>query len=173
MLSRRNVLNQAEIIALSKAAQSQVIKGERFGAAHSLGVYYAIGTEVRTDTLIAEAQKLGKKVSLPVVQGKIITFHEYSSSSSLVKGKYGIMEPKTHGKPAHLDLLIVPGIAFDRSGFRLGYGKGYYDRYLAKEPTYSIGLAYSFQIIDRIPRVGHDRNLDAVATENGFIDFAA
>jgi 5-formyltetrahydrofolate cyclo-ligase len=164
-------MSEAEIIKLSTGAQVKVMKSARFLSAHSVGAYHAFGSEVRTDSIIAEARRLGKRVSLPTIEGDKISFYEFSASKYLVKGRFGIMEPLPYGKTTDLDLVIVPGVAFDRIGCRLGYGKAYYDRFLAAAPTYSIGLAYSFQLTDRIPQHKHDKKVDAVATENNFIVF--
>ena len=148
-----------------------MIKSARFQSARSVGAYHAFGSEARADAIIAEAQRLGKKVSLPTIEGNKISFYEFSSSKYLVRGRFGIMEPLPYGKSTDLDLLIVPGVAFDRLGCRLGYGKAYYDRFLADTPTFSIGLAYSFQLVERLPQHKHDKKVDSVATEKGFIAF--
>jgi 5-formyltetrahydrofolate cyclo-ligase len=68
-----------------------------------------------------------------------------------------------------IDLLVVPGIAFDKKGYRLGYGKGYYDRFLSGRKIFSIGLAFSFQLINRLPHGKNDKRLDAIATEFGVL----
>jgi 5-formyltetrahydrofolate cyclo-ligase len=61
----------------------------------------------------------------------------------------------------------VPGVAFDKNGYRLGYGKGFYDRFLAEKKTVAVGLGYSFQLISSLPLGSHDKSLDAIATEDG------
>jgi 5-formyltetrahydrofolate cyclo-ligase len=124
---------------------------------------------VRTDLLISEAKKLGKTVALPRVEGESISFYQHSDNDHLVKGRFGIMEPLPQVGIKGIDLLVVPGIAFDRRGYRLGYGKGYYDKFLSKNPTISIGLAYSIQIVQIIPHGSHDRRMDLIATENGIV----
>jgi 5-formyltetrahydrofolate cyclo-ligase len=78
------------------------------------------------------------------------------------------MEPLPYGPVSRVDLLLVPGIAFDLKGYRLGYGKGYYDRYLSEnKPSFSIGLSYNSQLIESLPRSNYDEKLDAIATEDG------
>ncbi len=173
MLSKRNALAEHEIFQMSQKAQRALTTSAGFKSAESIGAYHSFGSETRTDAIIREATMLGKKVSLPRVEGPRISFYGFSSEKNLVKSKLGIMEPLPHGKTKQLDLVLVPGIAFDRCGHRLGYGKGYYDRYLSESHTFSIGLAYSFQVIDRIPRLRHDKRLDALATENGLVTFGA
>lgn len=164
---------ESQIAQLSKIIQDQVLKSEKFAASHSIGAYHAFGSEVRTDAIIDEAIRLGKRVSLPKVEGDMIRFYEFSDRRYLVKGRFGIMEPLPYGETSDMDILIVPGVAFDRKGLRLGYGKAYYDRYLANAHSYSIGMAYSFQVTDRIPRHPHDKSVNALATEKGFTSFAA
>jgi 5-formyltetrahydrofolate cyclo-ligase len=173
MLSRRNVLAESQIARLSKDAQAHVLKSEIFSKARSIGAYCAFGSEIRTNEIIDNAISGGKTVSLPTVEGKNIRFYEYTNRKYLVRGRFGIMEPLPYGETTDMDLLIVPGVAFDKTGSRLGYGKAYYDRYLTNSQAYSIGLAYSFQLTDSIPQHPHDRKVNAVATEKGIIFFRA
>jgi 5-formyltetrahydrofolate cyclo-ligase len=146
-----------------------LINSKEFKSAKTVGAYYAFGSEVRTNLIIEKAHSLGKKVALPSVEGETLTFYELSPGQCLVKGRFGIMEPLPYGPVDNIDLLVVPGVAFDRQGYRLGYGKGYYDRYLEKnKKTISLcaGLAYSFQLLNSLPLREHDMRLDAIATEN-------
>jgi 5-formyltetrahydrofolate cyclo-ligase len=168
MLERRNALEAVEIARRSRRVQELLLTSKEFQSAKIVGVYYAFGSEVKTDLIIEQARSLGKKVALPSVEGDSLTFYELSSGRYLVKGRFGIMEPLPYGQvDDKIDLLVVPGIAFDKKGYRLGYGKGYYDKYLAKKRIVSIGLAYSFQLLEDLPRDKHDERLDAIATEDG------
>jgi 5-formyltetrahydrofolate cyclo-ligase len=167
MLAKRNALAAAEIALRSKKAQELLLGSKEFRSAKVVGAYYAFGSEVKTDMIIERARALGKKVALPSVEGDSLTFYELSSGKYMVRGRFGIMEPLPYGPVDRIDLLVVPGIAFDKKGYRLGYGKGYYDKFLAKKKTVAIGLGYSFQLLDSLPRDKHDMKLDAVATEDG------
>ncbi len=170
MLEERNALEASEITRRSNKIQEILISCREFKSAKTIGAYYAFGSEVRTNLIIETAHSLGKKIALPSVEGDSLTFYELSSEKCLVKGRFGIMEPLPSSPVDNIDLLVVPGVAFDRHGNRLGYGKGYYDKYLAKNKnTISLcaGLAYSFQLLDCLPRREHDVRLDAIATENG------
>ncbi|AFU59189.1 putative 5-formyltetrahydrofolate cyclo-ligase [Candidatus Nitrososphaera gargensis Ga9.2] len=171
MLEKRNRLDAQEIVERSKRVQEFLINSKEFQSAKVVGAYYAFGSEVRTDLVIEQTKALGKKVALPSVEGENLTFYELSSGKYLVKGRFGIMEPLPYGPVDRMDLLVVPGIAFDRKGYRLGYGKGYYDKFLAKRKVvFSIGLAYSFQLLDNnLPLGEHDKRLDAIATEDRII----
>jgi 5-formyltetrahydrofolate cyclo-ligase len=167
MLEKRNGLAPGEIARLSKRIHEFVISSKEFKSAKVIGAYYAFGSEVKTDLVLEKAKTLGKKVALPSVEGESLAFYELSSGKYLVKGRFGIMEPLPYGPVDRIDLLVVPGIAFDKKGYRLGYGKGYYDKFLAKKEVFSIGLAYSFQLLESLPKGKYDKRLDAVATEKG------
>jgi 5-formyltetrahydrofolate cyclo-ligase len=143
------------------------MNSKEFKSAKVVGAYYAFGSEVKTDMIIERARALGKKVALPSVEGENLAFYELSSGKYLVKGRFGIMEPLPYGPVDRIDMLVVPGIAFDKKGYRLGYGKGYYDKFLVKRKVFSIGLGYSFQLIESLPTGEHDKKLDAIATEDG------
>jgi 5-formyltetrahydrofolate cyclo-ligase len=167
MLERRNKLNSLEISKRSKSIQEFVINSEEFQTAKVVGVYFAFGSEVTTESIIERGKLLGKKIALPRVEEDKITFYELSSTKSLIRGRFGIMEPPPYGETSEIDILVVPGIAFDKKGNRLGYGKGFYDRLLSGKRTFSIGLAYSFQLLENLPHDMYDKRLDAIASEDG------
>jgi len=167
MLEKRNGLDAQEIAMHSTLIQKFVLNSNEFKSAKTVGAYHAFGSEVKTDLVIEQTRSFGKKIALPSVEGESLTFYELSSGKYLVKGRFGIMEPLPYGPVDIIDLLIVPGIAFDYKGYRLGYGKGYYDKLLAKKNVYSIGLAYSFQLLESLPSGEYDKRLNAVATEVG------
>ncbi len=167
MLEMRNRLNHPEIAKKSKTIQEFVIKSKEFESAKVVGTYYAVGSEVTTELIIKRATILGKKIALPRVEEDKITFYELSSTKSLIRGRFGILEPQPYEQMNDIDILIVPGIAFDKKGNRLGYGMGFYDRLLSCKRTFSIGLAYSFQLLENLPHDKYDKRLDAIASEDG------
>jgi 5-formyltetrahydrofolate cyclo-ligase len=171
MLQRRNALSEQEVLDLSAKVQLVLTRSTRFQSAHSIGAYHSIGSEVRTDSILSEASKLGIRVSLPRVEGDKIAFYQITPDEELVKSRYGILEPPPRQKATDIDLLLIPGVAFDNEGYRIGYGKGYYDRYLQETSSFSVGLAYSFQMTARLPRQQHDKKVSAVATDKGFTVF--
>ena len=171
MLEKRDGLDAREIAVRSKRIQDFLLNSTEFGSAEVVGAYYAFGSEVKTDLIMQKAKALGKKVALPCVEGESLAFYELSSGKYLVKGRFGIMEPLPYGPVDKIDLLVVPGIAFDKKGYRLGYGKGYYDKFLAKKEVFSVGLAYSFQLIDSLPSGEYDKRMHAIATEDGISNF--
>ncbi len=168
MLEKRNLQSLQDRIRRSTLIQAHVIKSNEFRFSKFIGAYFAFGSEVKTEYIIDQARELGKKLALPRVEGEIIAFYELSSRRCLVKGKFGTMEPLPIDRIDKIDFLVVPGIAFDKEGYRLGYGKGYYDRYLSeKRPRFSIGLAYNSQLFESLPHCSHDEKLDAIATDDG------
>jgi 5-formyltetrahydrofolate cyclo-ligase len=167
MLERRNKLNSLEIAKKSKSIQEFVINSKEFRQAKVVGAYFAFGSEVTTELIIEQAKTLVKKIALPRVEEDKITFYELSSIKSLIRGRFGIMEPPPSVPISEIDILVVPGIAFDKTGNRLGYGKGYYDRLMSGKQTFSIGLAYSFQLLENLPYDRYDKRLDAIASEDG------
>jgi 5-formyltetrahydrofolate cyclo-ligase len=168
MLKMRNKLNSQEVTKRSKTIQEHVINTEEFQRAEVVGAYFAIDSEVMTELIIGRAKMLGKKIALPRVEGYKIAFYELQLTNTLVKGRFGIMEPPPYEPMDKIDMLVVPGIAFDKKGNRVGYGKGFYDRLLANKRTkFSIGLAYSFQLVENLPYDLYDKRLDAIASEDG------
>ena len=136
--------------------------------AHTILLYSALPDEVPTQMLIDELVLQGKKVLLPrVVSDTDMELRLYTGQSDLHKGAFGIMEPVgevfTHYE--RIDVGIMPGMAFDAEGHRLGRGKGYYDRFLSRVPyLYKIGLCYSWQLLDHVPSEEHDILMDEVLT---------
>jgi len=143
-----------------------------FDKAKCILLYSAIKGEVHTDFIIQSALSLGKKVAMPVTKKESHTIELYSISSmeDLKAGAFGIPEPQAAPEkrvlPSEIDLAVVPGVCFDRRGFRIGYGMGYYDKLLKEVPGRKIGLAYSFQVMEEVPKEMHDVAMDAVLTEN-------
>jgi 5-formyltetrahydrofolate cyclo-ligase len=168
MIEKRNLQSLQDRIRRSTLVQEHVIKSKEFRFSKLIGAYFAFGSEVKTELIIGQARALGKKLALPRVEGQRITFYEMSSGEYLVKGMFGTMEPLPYYPIDKIDFLVIPGIAFDKKGYRLGYGKGYYDRYLSeKRARFSIGLAYNSQLFESLPHCDHDEKLDAIATEDG------
>lgn len=129
-------------------------------------LYSALPDEVPTQTLMAALVAQGKTVLLPrVINEKDMELHRYTGPQDLQAGAYGIMEPTGERFTDHeaIDVAIVPGMAFDTEGHRLGRGKGYYDRFLSHVPyLYKIGLCFSWQIVDCVPCDEHDIVMDEI-----------
>lgn len=112
----------------------------------------------------------GRIFACPRVGGEHMTFHRVSALAELIAGALGTRHPAGHAEPVlQGDLILVPGLAFDRSGRRLGRGRGYYDRFLAGQRAFKLGVCFSGQVVGEIPREDHDAAVDAVVTENEWI----
>ena len=131
--------------------------------------YATFGSEVDTAPLMAAAVASGREIILPRMDGRNLSLHRHRPGDPLVPNRLGIPEPSPAAPVVTLDaadLVLVPGLAFDRRGHRLGYGGGYYDRMLRTSPhAYRLGLAYQLQIVETLPALGHDEALDAVVTD--------
>lgn len=175
VLHKRNSMSHFEISMKSKLIQQKLIESPVFNQSRSIGLYLAIGSEVQTREIINYALDLGKTVLLPRIMSNDLRFYVVDQKdfekNSFDVNRFGIKEPNIDNRPADfIDLLIIPGIVFDMYGFRIGYGYGYYDKYLTiNKFSKSIGLAYDFQFIKKpIPILPHDRKIDVLITESGF-----
>jgi 5-formyltetrahydrofolate cyclo-ligase len=178
MLKMRNSVSQTEVLEKSKLIQLNVLSSTHFAVSESLGVYLPIGNEVRTQEIIKKALDAAKKVALPSIESDKMRFYQLDDSllqeSGLVLGKFGIREPHKQGvEITKIDLLIVPGIAFDYGGARIGYGRGYFDRYITNaRVSFSLGLGYRFQLVSKpLPQSSLDQRINGLSTENGILYF--
>nr|WP_251129076.1 MULTISPECIES: 5-formyltetrahydrofolate cyclo-ligase [unclassified Exiguobacterium] len=133
--------------------------------ADTVAVTLALDLEIDTLPLIRLAWQAGKSVFVPKVTKQGLTFHEIHSFEDLEPGVMGILEPTTAATTRTIDVCIVPGRVFDRSGYRIGWGGGYYDRFLATYEGVTISLAYDVQLLDDIPVEPHDIPVDFIVTE--------
>lgn len=175
ILRKRNSLSQFQIVSISKLIQKNLTESPEFIESKSIGIYLPIGSEVRTDDIISIALESKKTLLLPRVITNDLRFYIVEKKDfdqdSFDINKFGVKEPKeTNGNLDFIDLLIVPGIAFDYYGYRIGYGYGYYDKYMTKGKfSKSIGLAYDLQVIKSpIPKFKYDKKIDILFTESGF-----
>lgn len=139
---------------------------ELFKNAHRIALYYAMSGEVDTCNLI-EGQYHEKEIALPIIEGNDILFFTYQGKEHLKIGAFGIIEPDRTKPvmPQEIDLVIAPGIAFDRHLNRMGRGKGFYDRFLKDIQAPVIGICFDFQLFDEIPTKPHDMKMSMVITE--------
>ena len=163
---------QAPSLAQDKNEQiaGRVATLPEFKKAKTLLLYAPIYGEVETKGVFHEALKRKKTVALPKVNGEKLEARQVKEWGTLEKGAFGVNEPTGRQKllPAEkLDVVFVPGIAFDEEGYRLGYGKGFYDRFLREKARNAkrVGLAYEFQVVKRLPRESHDEKVDVLVTE--------
>jgi 5-formyltetrahydrofolate cyclo-ligase len=140
-------------------------KMDVFKKACTILAYWPIKGEVDLRELLRRWQDK-KRFLLPVVKDDYLEIRSFEGESALEKGRsYGILEPTSASFLAlgQIDLVLVPGVAFDGEGYRLGRGKAYYDRLLPKMPqAHKLGVAFSFQMVDKVPSESHDALMDAV-----------
>lgn len=136
-------------------------------------LYVSFGSEIDTLVLIEELWKRGKRIFVPKVEDNVMDFYEITSFDELVPGFYGILEPVTTKCMSGMDgVMIMPGLAFDQEKNRIGYGGGYYDRYLARYPEHkmdTIAAAYDFQVVEKLETEEYDFKADILVTESGII----
>ena len=155
---------------MSLSIMSSVLTHPRVQEADTILMYHSLPDEVDTHSALDQLLAMGKKVLLPkVVSDTEMTIHEYTGADSLQPSEpYGILEPTTPELSiinCQLSIAIVPGMAFDKQGHRLGRGKGYYDRFLSRIPNiYKIGVCFPFQMLESIPSESTDVVMDEVIT---------
>ncbi len=154
----------------SKKIQKRIKKIHAFRNAQKIGAYYPIGSEVFTEDIIQELISQGKQVFLPRVVGSKMEFRKITDFSSLEQGSFDIMEPKESCPTDNsLDVILVPTVGISPAGVRLGYGHGFYDKFLAENKTVTISLTLEKQVIKNIPKSGHDVLIDWIVTEDQMI----
>jgi len=180
LLERRRRLAFEEVWRLSAIVQARLLATGLYADAKRLALYASFRNEVLTDEVFQDADSKGMDVSYPrIVKGadRRIAFFKVAHLSELATGSYEIKEPgrKEVELPLEsLDLIVVPGVAFDRAGHRLGYGKGYYDMALAGARCPVVALAYDFQVVEgRLPSEPHDVPVSAIVTETEVIKTGA
>jgi 5-formyltetrahydrofolate cyclo-ligase len=181
MLENRNNMTDEEIKSKSELIVQKVLLTPEYIESQNILLYADYGNEVETGKIFEDAIKHGKRVFYPKADALTNTmeFYRVLSLSQLVSGYKGIKEPREVESLRYRlnrkedTLIIVPGVAFDISGYRIGYGKGFYDRYLANRRQMStIALAFSNQIIDEIPHDNtYDIKMDKIATEEIIYSF--
>jgi len=175
MLARRQALSPAAAAAAGAAVTERVLALPQWAAARDILLYLSVKNEVDTRALAGQALAEGRGLLLPRCRPDTPGFLDLGRIAALSEarpGRYGIPEPPAERcRPPEAfapDLILVPGLAFDLTGRRLGFGGGYYDRLLALPAMAQacvVGLAYAFQIVTRLPAESWDRPMDAVVTE--------
>ena len=167
MRAARRSLTKEFITDASRAIQSSLLSLGCIRSADTVMMYMSAFNEPKTDTLLAELTGSGKRIAVPVSNKTDHTITPSVVSGSFVKGEYGICEPDVLQPITadEIDVVIVPALAFDRCGNRLGFGKGYYDRLLSELGGVKIGVGYEFQLLDKLPVSEHDIAMDIIVTE--------
>ena len=159
---RKNIIDKEE---LSKAIINQITNLDIYKKSKLIALYKSLNNEVDTNTLIDKTLK-EKIVLLPRMDNGKIVFVKINKSTNYVKSNFGVLEPIGDSCDDDIDLIIVPGVAFDQELNRLGFGMGYYDQYLRGKDIYKIGICFNDQVVDKLPHDEFDIQMDMIVTEN-------
>ena len=172
MKQKRQDLDEPAFLLYSRAIYNTLVHLPVFVQADCIGIYISTDHEVDTRQLISDYVK-EKQICVPKVHGRTMDFYHINDLNETKPGVFGILEPVTDERvtPEKIDLMIVPLLAYDHAGNRIGYGGGYYDRYLSDVHCPAIALAFSFQEMAAIAPEVHDQPLTALINEKGLISF--
>ena len=178
---KRAALPPADAAAASFAMQQKLLKTEVWARARRVGLYVSTQHEASTALLLQKAWQEKLAVFLPRCTARqgVMDFVACTGMDDLCPAKFNLLEPKPTLPAAPLysaallpDLIIVPALAFDRKGYRLGYGGGYYDRYISQMPSpppLLVGLAYAIQLVPTLPVAAWDRPMHGICTEESIL----
>ena len=174
MIAERLNIEPEEHRGKSILIQRKLISMPIFDRSRRVATYASFRGEVETWLIFEEGLRLGKEMLLPIAGEEGLDFALAMSREELRPGRYGILVPPQEPdriKPLEeIDLILVPAVAFDLEGYRLGYGGGYYDQALIKVRGKKVGLAFDLQILERLPRGPSDAKVDMIITETRIIE---
>lgn len=169
--SARLQICQAAAEEKSSAAAKAFLASEMYKKAQRIMLYMPIGNEMNTADIIKAVFADGKEAVFPVTEkdSGIITPYYAAADTVFKKGSFSVEEPQGTAAAdiSKLDIVLVPGIAFDKNGARIGFGKGCYDMFFKGLDTIKVGVCYDFQLRDKIPAEEHDIKMDFLLTESG------
>lgn len=180
ILNIRNNMNSDNKKEKDTIIKEKFLNSDYYKKAKNIFIYISYGSEIDTKEIINYALDDGKTIFVPRTEfeTKLMDAVKITSLNNMTEDRYGILEPskeEPYIQPDQLDLIVVPGVAFDKEGGRTGYGAGYYDRYFKKISKERAGeikkvaLAYDFQVIDNVPIDEQDVRIDCVITEKKII----
>jgi 5-formyltetrahydrofolate cyclo-ligase len=170
---RRRVLALRDAVPAPERARRGAIVLDRFlslpevEGARTVMIFWSFGSEVPTAPVIERLQD-DRDVALPRIESGDLVAVRFEAGGTTRPTAFGAEEPDggSELEPGSIDVVAVPGVAFDRRGGRIGYGRGFYDRFLRRTTAFTVGLAFDVQLVDRIPRGRFDVDVDAVVTES-------
>ena len=166
VLGRRRRLGAEERARLGSLVAERALSLEEVGGARVVLAYASFGTEVPTDPVIEGLLASGRTVLLPAVDGEHLRAAPVASLEEVAPGYRGIREPvRREAVDAAADVIFVPGVAFDEAGRRLGYGGGFYDRFLAGATGLRVGLCFETQLVGEVPAGSSDVPVEVIVTE--------
>ncbi len=165
-------LKPEELKAKSEALEKKFAESPEFEAADSILIYVATSSEPETRKIISEALKRTKAVFVPKVEGDFICVCRLHALEQLLPGKFGIHEPPGEAKCElkQFDVVVIPGLAFDLHGGRLGRGGGFYDRLLSSLSGNFIGFCFDEQVVGEVPKMEHDMHVHKIFTDERVIE---
>ena len=167
LLEKRDATSAELRDIASEKIHENLKKNSSFINAQNIACYFPIGSEVNTHNIMLDTLEQGKNLLLPKIIGDNIEFYIVSNLEKLEKGRFEIMEPKDScERTKKIDCVLIPTVGVSKSGVRLGYGHGYYDRFLLSTDAMKISLTYSKQVIKSIPNDSHDIKMDWIVTED-------
>lgn len=176
MIKELGELKEDERQSVSKQLHDVLFQSKLWKEAETIGLYISFGIELETKSIIEEAFALGKNIVIPktIPETKQMNFYQITDWSQVQKGHFGILEPiveqVTYIEKDNIDLLIVPGLVFSKDGYRIGFGGGYYDRFLVNFIHPTVSLVSKRQLRDAIPINKYDIPVNYLITEDGIID---
>ena len=162
---RKNAFTAVELLEKSRAVMKKVCTHPKILAAHTVMMFASLPDEVNSIETLEWLRHADKQVLLPIVVSDTeMRLKIYNGPASLREGSFHILEPTgdNYEECEPIDVAIVPGMAFDHHGHRLGRGKGYYDRFLSRVQTYKIGVCFDFQLLEEVPCNPHDITMNEV-----------
>jgi 5-formyltetrahydrofolate cyclo-ligase len=176
ILKKRNNMRFPDVLKKSKRIKDQLFHMDEFKDAKTILFYISYDNEVNTHKMIQECLTMKKRIAVPITDenARAIICSTLNQWDDLKPGTYTILEPRRECvkeiSPESIDLFIIPGIAFDCQGNRIGHGMGYFDRLLQKKiHAHLLGLAFELQIVENIPPEKHDKKVEKIVTENRII----
>ena len=160
---RKSIINKKE---LSTIIVDKLLNLDIYKKAKVIALYRSLKDEVDTSLLIAKSLK-EKIVLLPKVMDNKMIFIRINQDTIFKKSTFGVLEPIGEVFNDNIDLIIVPGVSFDKELNRLGFGSGYYDKYLSNKNIYKIGIGFDAQIVSNLPVDNYDIKMDMIITDNG------
>ena len=170
LLEKRDAISAELRDILSKNIHQNLKHISSYINSQNIACYFPIGSEVDTYAIMLDILRQNKCLLLPRIVNDNLMFYNVPSLEKLEKGNFGIMEPKDSCKKADkIDCVLVPTVGVSKLGIRLGYGKGYYDKFLSSTDAIKISLTYSKQIVKTIPSDSHDIKMNWIITEDDYI----
>ena len=173
LLEKRDAISAELRDILSKNIHQNLKHISSYINSQNIACYFPIGSEVDTYAIMLDILRQNKCLLLPRIVNDNLMFYNVPSLEKLEKGNFGIMEPKDSCKKADkIDCVLIPTIGVSKLGIRLGYGKGYYDKFLSSTDAVKISLTYSKQIVKIIPSDSHDIKMNWIITEDEYIEIS-